>query len=101
MFLRVKKSLSRSYLQIVESYRENGRVRQRVIGTIGRMEELAARGQVDQLLRSLAKYSERAILLLSGASDPQAQIKKVGPDLIFAILNGFTKYDFLALIDLG
>ena len=86
MFLRVKKSLSRSYLQIVESYRENGRVRQRVIGTIGRMEELAARGQVDQLLRSLAKYSQRAILLLSGASDPQAQIKKVGPDLIFARL---------------
>ena len=86
MFLRVKKSLNRSYLQIVESYRENGRVRQRVIGTIGRLEELTARGQVDQSLRSLAKYSERAILLLSGASDPQAQIKKVGPDLIFGRL---------------
>ena len=86
MFLRVKKSLSRSYLQIVESYRENGRVRQRVIGTIGRLEELTARGQVDQLLRSLAKYSERAILLLSGASDPQAEVKKIGPDLIFARL---------------
>lgn len=87
MFLRVKKTLSRSYLQIVESYRDNGRVRQRVIGTIGRGEELTARGQVDQLLRSLAKYSERAILLLSGASDPQAEVKKkVGPDLIFARL---------------
>mgnify|MGYP001563198568 CR=1 FL=1 len=86
MFLRVKKTLSRSYLQIVESYRENGRVRQRVIGTIGRLEELTARGQVDQLLRSLAKYSERAILLLSGASDPQAEVKKIGPDLIFARL---------------
>lgn len=86
MFLRVKKTLSRSYLQIVESYRENGRVRQRVIGTIGRLEELTARGQVDQLLRSLAKYSERAILLLSGASDPQAEVKKIGPDLIFGRL---------------
>lgn len=86
MFLRVKKTLNRSYLQIVESYREKGRVRQRVIGTIGRLEELTARGQVDQLLRSLAKYSERAILLLSGASDPQAEVKKIGPDLIFARL---------------
>ncbi|MBI3616722.1 MAG: IS1634 family transposase [Candidatus Omnitrophica bacterium] len=86
MFLRVKKTSSRSYLQIVESYREKGRVRQRVIGTIGRLEELTARGQVDQLLRSLAKYSERAILLLSGASDPEAQVKKVGPDLIFGRL---------------
>lgn len=86
MFLRVKKTLSRSYLQIVESYREDGRVRQRVIGTIGRMEELAAKGQVDQLLRSLVKYSERAILLLAGASDPEAQVKKVGPGLIFGRL---------------
>ncbi len=86
MFLRVKKTSSRAYLQIVESYRDQGRVRQRVIGTIGRMEELAARGQVDQLLRSLAKYSKRAILLLAGASDPDAEIKKVGPGMVFGRL---------------
>jgi len=86
MFLRVKKTSSRAYLQIVESYRDQGRVRQRVIGTIGRMEELAARGQVDQLLRSLAKYSQRAILLLAGASDPDAEIKKVGPGMVFGRL---------------
>lgn len=86
MFLRVKKTSSRAYLQIVESYREQSRVRQRVIGTIGRMEELEARGQVDQLLRSLAKYSQRAILLLAGKSDPDAEVKKVGPGLIFGRL---------------
>jgi len=86
MFLRVKKTSSRAYLQIVESYRDEGRVRQRVIGTIGRMEELAAKGQVDQLLRSLAKYSERAILLLNGADDPDAEIKKIGPGLVFGRL---------------
>ena len=83
MFLRVKKTSSRAYLQIVESYRDEGRVRQRVIGTIGRMEELASKGHVDQLLRSLAKYSERALLLLAGVSDPQAEVKKVGPVLVF------------------
>lgn len=86
MFLRVKKTSSRAYLQIVESYRDEGRVRQRVIGTIGRMEELAAKGQIDQLLRSLAKYSERAILLLNGANDPDAEIKKIGPGLVFGRL---------------
>ncbi|MBI5024863.1 MAG: IS1634 family transposase [Candidatus Omnitrophica bacterium] len=86
MFLRIKKTSSRHYLQIVESYREQGHVRQRVIGTIGRVEELSARGQVDQLLRSLAKYSERAILLLAGAGDPEAEVKKVGPGLIFGRL---------------
>lgn len=44
MFLRVKKTSNRAYLQIVESYRELGRVRHRVIGTSGHMEELAAGG---------------------------------------------------------
>ncbi len=86
MFLRVKKTSSRAYLQIVESYRDEGRVRQRVIGTIGRMEELASRGQVDQLLLSLAKYSERALLLLAGVSDPRSEVKKVGPVLVFGRL---------------
>ncbi len=83
MFLRVKKSAGREYLQIVECYREKGKVRQRVIGTIGRTEELVERGQIDQLLRSLAKYSQRALLLLAGASDPQVQVKRVGPALVF------------------
>ena len=83
MFLRVKKTSGREYLQIAESYREDGKVRQRVIATIGRMDELVERGQIDQLLRSLAKYSQRALLLLTGASDPQAEVKKVGPVLVF------------------
>jgi transposase len=83
MFLRVKKSSGYEYLQIVENKRDGKVTRQRVIGTIGRMDQLALGGQVDQLLRSLAKYSERALLLLAGASDPQAEVKKVGPALIF------------------
>ncbi len=83
MFLRVKKTSSRAYLQIVESYRDQGHVHQRVIGTIGRIEELVSKGQVDQLLRSLAKYSERAILLLAGSSEPDADVKKVGPGMVF------------------
>lgn len=83
MFLRVKKSSGYEYLQIVESKREGAKVRQRVVGTIGRVDELQANGQIDQLLRSLAKYSERALLLLAGTSDPDAVIKKIGPVLIF------------------
>lgn len=83
MFLRVKKASGYEYLQIVENKRTGGKTSQRVIGTIGRMDELAGGGQIDQLLRSLAKYSERALLLIAGISDPQAQVKKVGPVLIF------------------
>ena len=92
MFLRVKKSSGYEYLQIVENKREGKTTRQRVIGTIGRMDQLAG-GQVDQLLRSLAKYSDRALLLLAGASDPDAEIKKVGPGLIFERLWGRSGID--------
>lgn len=83
MFLRVKKASGYEYLQIVENKRIRGKTSQRVLGTIGRMDELAGRGEIDQLLRSLAKYSQRALLLLAGVSDPQAQVKKVGPVLVF------------------
>ena len=83
MFLRVKKASTYKYLQIVENKWVNGKTSQRVVGTIGWMDELAGHDQIDQLLRSLAKYSDRALLLLAGASDPQAQVKKVGPVLIF------------------
>lgn len=83
MFLRVKKSSGHEYLQIVENKREGKKTRQRIIATIGRTDELMAKGQIDQLLLSMAKYSERAMLLLSGASDPQSEVKKVGPVLIF------------------
>ena len=83
MFLRIKKSSGHEYLQIVENKRDGKKTRQRVVGTIGRMDELAGRGQVDQLLRSLAKYSRRALLLLAGTGDPQSEVKKVGPVLVF------------------
>jgi hypothetical protein len=48
MFVRLKRSGSpgalREYLQIVESFREQGKVRQRLIATLGRRDELVATG---------------------------------------------------------
>ena len=38
MFFRVKKSQNREYLQIVESRREEGKVKQRVVATLGRLD---------------------------------------------------------------
>ena len=60
MFLLIKKASGYGYLQIVENKRMGGKTRQRVIGTIGRRDELEGHGQIDQLLRSLAKYSVRS-----------------------------------------
>ena len=63
MFVRSKRSdrngTSYEYLQIVRSYREAGKVRQQVIASLGRWETLLASGELDGLLRSLSKYSEK------------------------------------------
>jgi len=83
MFARVKKSGRYQYLQIVENRREGRKVVQRVISTIGRLDRLHAKGDVETLVRSLAKYSEKVLLVLSGKSEPSAQSKKIGPSLIF------------------
>ena len=83
MFPRTKKSGKYEYLQICESRREGKKVRQRVIATLGRLDRLRAKGEVENLVRSLAKYSDRALLVLSGRSDPKANTYKIGPGLIF------------------
>jgi hypothetical protein len=41
----------RAYVQIVESRREGNQVRQRVIATLGRFEDLQASGQLERLSR--------------------------------------------------
>jgi hypothetical protein len=83
MFARVKKSGNHQYLQIVENRKERGKVKQRVIATVGRMDQLQAKGRVETLIRSLSRFSEQTLLILSGQSDPAADAKKIGPALIF------------------
>jgi hypothetical protein len=58
MFFRTKNSGSRSYLQIVENRWEDGRPRQRVIATLGRLDQLQQSGQLDALLVSGARLAQ-------------------------------------------
>jgi len=83
MFARVKKSGQHQYLQIVENHREGPKTLQRVIATIGRMDQLQARGDIEKLIRSLSRFSEKVLLILSGKSEVHASAKKIGPSLIF------------------
>lgn len=83
MFARVKKSGKYQYLQLVENRKEKGRVKQQVIATLGRMDELSAKGRVETLIRSLSRFSEQAMLIITGKSDVSLEAKKVGPGLIF------------------
>ena len=83
MFARTKKSGKYEYLQIVENHREGSKVNQRVIATLGRLDQMSAKGEVETLVRSLARFSEQALLILSGRSDVSAESTKIGPSLIF------------------
>jgi hypothetical protein len=83
MFARIKKSGKYQYLQIVENRKEKGKVKQRVIATIGRMDQLQPKGRVETLIRSLSRFSEKTLLILSGKSDVSADAVKIGPSIIF------------------
>ena len=83
MFVRVKKSGKYQYLQIVENRKEAGRVKQRVIATVGRMDQLQDKGRIETLIRSLSRFSEKALLILSGQSDVSAHAMTIGPALVF------------------
>src|SRR5664279_6600489 len=65
MFFRIKPSGTRRYLQIVENTRDGAATRQRVLATLGRVEDLEAAGKLDALLRSGARLSETALLISS------------------------------------
>ncbi len=83
MFARIKKSGKYEYLQVVENRREGPKVNQRVIATLGRLDQMHAKGEVETLVRSLARFSEQALLVLSGRSDISVDSTKIGPALIF------------------
>lgn len=92
MFVRVKKGGSakhpHQYLQIVESYRKDSGVHQRVIATLGRLDYLRAQGEIDGLVRSLARFSE-TLRVLSASRSPDVRsctTRSWGPALVFGRL---------------
>jgi transposase len=85
MFFRQKRSGSRTYLQIVENVRAGGQVRQHVIATLGRMDDLARSGRLEALLASGARFSDQ-VMLLSQAHDTALTARRIGPPLVFGRL---------------
>jgi hypothetical protein len=83
MYFRKKVAGGRVYLQIAESRRVGGQVRQRVIATLGRLDELEASGQMARLLRSGARFATQAMVLTAAGDDPTAAVRRLGPALVF------------------
>ncbi len=88
MFFRIKPSGDRRYLQIVENTRDGRRTSQRVLATLGRIEDLEADGKLDTLLRSGARFSETAMLISSGeaATLESSASMRIGAALLFGRL---------------
>jgi len=84
MFLRKKKSGKYTYIQIVHNERVNGRVRQRVLATLGREDILAASGHLDGLMRSMDKYAA-SVAVLDACRKGELDVEKIhiGPPLVF------------------
>ena len=85
MFFRVKPSGPRRYVQVVENFWDQGRTKQRVLCTLGRLEELQQSGQLDALLASGARLAQK-VLLLSAQQRGEAPVigtRHLGPALIF------------------
>ena len=72
MFLRKKKAKNHTYLQIVESRWEDGKTKQRVVTTLGRLDRLQESGQLDRLVQSAARFAEVERLHLGGLLWPEA-----------------------------
>jgi hypothetical protein len=85
MYFRKKSSGGRAYLQIVQARREGPRIRQQVIATLGRLDELAASGQLERLLRSGARFAAKAMVLAAAqeGTASEIEVRRLGPGLVF------------------
>jgi Transposase DDE domain len=89
VFFRIKQSGPRSYLQIVENQRDGTAVRQNVIATVGRTDDLAASGALASLLASGARFCDHVMLLSTLQADldgPRMLATHIGPPLLFGRL---------------
>jgi transposase len=85
LFVRTQSNGDRTYLLIVENERVEGRIKQRVLHRLGRLDELRASGELDGLLASLGRFSEKYTVLGAHANGESltTRTQRIGPALIF------------------
>ena len=85
MFVRTRTNGSRTYLLIVDNQWLDGKVKQRVLLRLGRLDDLLASGRLDSLIQSLGRFSEKLAVLGAHARGDSITTRsaRVGPALIF------------------
>jgi hypothetical protein len=85
LFVRTQTNGSRTYLLIVDNKWVGGKVKQHVLLRLGRLDELLASGQLDSLIQSLGRFSEKLAVLGAHARGDSITTRsaRIGPALIF------------------
>jgi len=82
-FPRKKDGSLRQYLQLVETYREGGKVKQRILLSLGRIDELRASGELDRMADALVRLTEREKIVDLAKELAATSNKVFGPVAVF------------------
>jgi len=85
MFVRAQRSGKRTYLLVVENEWAAGKVRQKVLHRLGRLDVLQKTGKLDALMLSMQRFSQK-FAVLGATQNAQVQTGRscrIGPALIF------------------
>ena len=85
MFIREKSIGAYTYVYLVETVREGGKIKQRIIRNLGRKEAVEAAGDLDRLARSAARLAQRSMVLsaMEGGAAPDVTCRRIGAPLLF------------------
>jgi hypothetical protein len=88
VFVREKHINGYTYLYLVETVREDGRTKQRILKNLGRKDAVLASGSLERLASSVARYAERAVVLseLAAGHPDQLACQRIGGPLLFGRL---------------
>jgi transposase len=88
MFVRVKPSGRYKYLQLVENTREGKKVKQHVLFTLGRLDQLIDSGKLEGITQSLLRFNETLTVINLHKQNQLKAVRDVsiGPALVFGRL---------------
>jgi hypothetical protein len=88
VFVREKHINGYTYLYLVETVREDGHTKQRILKNLGRKDAVLAAGSLERLASSVARYAERAVVLseLAAGHPDQLACQRIGGPLLFGRL---------------
>ncbi|HER08958.1 MAG TPA: hypothetical protein ENO20_08625 [Bacteroides sp.] len=72
-------------------------MKKRVVSTLGRLDQLQEKRDVETITHSLSKFSENILMVLTGKSDIKSDSLIIGPALIFKRLWEETSLESMAI----